>query len=239
MLAVLAERTETALGAETSAADTALSQWSDAAVVAEAARLERLTRWATARGYELIDELASRRPDPCGDPEEAGLSAYAVDEVAVATGISRWAACRRVAEADALTHRHPRLLLALSAGCLTVPAVQRVLDATAVLDPAGCASVERRLLTRAGRPVLPDLGAATAEDLAALTTEQVMAVSAKATPAYAGRVARDLTQQRGSRRGQATGGHGQGRAVGAPGARRGRDGLAERAPARRRRGRRL
>ena len=36
------------------AADGPLALWSDAAIVAEAARLERLTRWATARGYQLI-----------------------------------------------------------------------------------------------------------------------------------------------------------------------------------------
>ena len=118
-----------------------------------------------------------------------------MDEVALATGISRWAACRRVAEADALTHRHPQLLAALAAGCLTVPAVQRVLDTTAVLDPAGCARVERRLLDRAGRPVVADLGTASPDVLAALSTEQVLAISTKATPAYAGRVARDLAQQ--------------------------------------------
>ena len=72
--------------------------------------------------------------------------------------------------------------------------MQRVLDATAVLDPAGCAVVEQRLLNRAGRPVLADLGTATPEQLAGLSTEQVMTVSAKATPAYVGRVARDLAQ---------------------------------------------
>jgi Domain of unknown function (DUF222) len=197
VLAVLAERTDTALALEAAVGVDGgpLSGWSDAAIVNEAARLERLSRWATARGYELIQELAARRPDPSGDPEEAGLSAYAVDEMSVAVGISRWAACRRVAEADALTHRHPQLLLALSAGCLAVPVVQRVLDATAVLDPAGCAAVEQRLLTRAGRPVLTDLGTASPEELAVLTTEQVMAVSAKATPSYVGRVARELAQR--------------------------------------------
>ncbi len=78
----------------------------------------------------------------------------------MSTGITRWAACRRVAEADALTHRHPQLLLALSAGCLSVPAVLRVLETTAVLNPADCATLERRLLDRAGRPVLTDLGTA-------------------------------------------------------------------------------
>ena len=92
-----------------SAQDVPLASWSDAAIVAEAARVERLSRWATARGYELVQELARRRPEPSGDPEERGLSGYAIDEVAVAVGISRWAACRRVAEADALTHRHPQL----------------------------------------------------------------------------------------------------------------------------------
>lgn len=171
-----------------------LGEWSDAAIVAEAARLERLSRWAIARGYELVHQLATRRPEPSGDPEEAGLSAYAVDEIAVAAGISRWAACRRVAEADALTHRHPQLLLALSAGCVAAPAVQRVLDATAVLDPADCAFVEQRLLARAGRPVLTDLHTASPEMLAALTTDQVMAVSTKANPAWVGRVVRELAQ---------------------------------------------
>jgi hypothetical protein len=91
VLAELAERSDAALAAEsTEVAVAPLTGWSDAAIVAEAARLERLTRWATARGYELVQELALRRPDPSGDPDEVGLSAYAVDEVAVAVGISRW-----------------------------------------------------------------------------------------------------------------------------------------------------
>ena len=192
VLGELAQRTEAALAAETDAV-APLTEWSDAAIVAEAARLERLSRWAAARGYELVNELARRRPEPSGDPEERGLSAYAVDEIAVATGVSRWMACRRVAEADALTHRHPQLLLALSAGCLTVPAVQRVLEATAVLDVADCATVEQRLLDRAGRPLLADLGTASPGVLAGLSTEQAMAISVKATPTYTGRVARELT----------------------------------------------
>ncbi len=198
MDALLAELTDAALAAEARAeANTGnpLTDWSDEAIVAEAARLERLTRWSAARGYELINELARRRPDPSGAPDEDGLSAYAVDEIAVSTGVSRWTACRRVAEADALTHRHPQLLLALSAGCLTVPAVLKVLDTTALLDPSLCAPLERRLLDRAGRPVLDDLGTADPTTLSALTTQEVIAVSSKATPAYLGRLSRDLAQR--------------------------------------------
>ena len=136
--------------------------WSDEALVDEAARLERLDRFNNARSYAVINELARRRPAPSGDPEERGLSAYAVDEIAVVTGVTRFAACRKVAEADALASRHPGLLAALAAGCVSRPAINRVLETTAVLSPEDCVKLERQLLTRIGRPVVAELGEALA-----------------------------------------------------------------------------
>ena len=166
--------------------------WSDESLVEEAARLERLDRFNSARSYAVINELARRRPAPSGDPEERGLSAYAVDEIAVVTGVTRFAACRKVAEADALASRHPGLLAALAAGCVSRPAINRVLETTAVLSPEDCVKLERQLLTRIGRPVVAALGELSPESLAVLSTETVMAISAKATTSYVGRVARTL-----------------------------------------------
>ncbi len=169
--------------------------WSDEALVDEAARLERLDRFNSARSYAVINELARRRPAPSGDPEERGLSAYAVDEIAVVTGVTRFAACRKVAEADALASRHPGLLAALAAGCVSRPAINRVLETTAVLSPEDCVKLERQLLTRIGRPVVAELGELSPESLAVLSTETVMAISAKATTSYVGRVARTLASR--------------------------------------------
>ncbi len=100
----------------------------DAALVDLAGQAERDLRAATALGYRVAAELARRRPDPSGHPDERGLSAYALDEIALATGLARGAVRTRVAEADALTGRHPRLLAALEAGLLPLPAVRRVLE---------------------------------------------------------------------------------------------------------------
>ena len=126
----------------------------DAALVDLAGQAERDLRAATALGYRVAAELTRRRPDPSGRPDEEGLSAYALDELALATGLARGVVCTRVAEADALTGRHPELLAALAAGLLPLPAVRRVLDLTSVLTTAECAEVEHQAARppRAHRP---------------------------------------------------------------------------------------
>ena len=109
-------------------ADNPLAGFDDAALVDLAGQAERDLRAATALGYRIAAELTRRRPDPSGHKDEQGLSAYALDELALATGLARGAVCTRVAEADALTGRHPKLLAALGAGLMPLPAVRRVLD---------------------------------------------------------------------------------------------------------------
>ncbi len=137
----------------------------------------------------------ARRPDPSGDPDEAGLSGYAVEEISLAAGITRYAACHRVAQADTLHTRFPRLLAAIKAGLVTDYALAAVLEATVELSPELCTELETRLLTRAGRGVVADLAALTPEQMAALSDEQVMAVSVKASRSWLARVARDLTNR--------------------------------------------
>ncbi len=173
----------------------ALGGWSDGQLVVEVARLERVARFAAGRGLELVHELASRRPDPSGAPGEAGLSAYAVDEISVAAGITRYAACHRVAEADTLHARFPRLLAGAKAGLFGGYALSGVLEATVEVSEELCTELETRLLTRAGRGVVPDLAALTPEQMAALPDAQVMAVSVKASRSWLARVARDLTNR--------------------------------------------
>ena len=148
-----------------------------------------------AQGYRVAAELARRRPASSLGRGEEGLSAYAVDEISLTTGISRGAACIRVAEAEALTTRHPTLLAALSAGCVTLPAVRRVLVATSPLDAEGCGIVERRLLTRCGRPDLRALGDMSPSEMAALPTDVVTAISARASTGWVTRTARTLTHR--------------------------------------------
>ncbi len=197
-LAQLDAEVEALLTAERRAADpttSALGSWSDEAIVAEAARLERVGRFAAGRGLELVHELAQRRPEVSGAPGEAGLSGYAVEEISLAAGITRYAACHRVAEADTLHTRFPRLLAATKAGLVTGYALSAVLEATVELSPELCTELETRLLSRAGRGVVDDLAALRPEQLAALSDEAVMAVSVKASRSWMARVARDLTNR--------------------------------------------
>jgi hypothetical protein len=168
------------------------SAWSDPEVVDEIGRLERLARTAAAQGYRWVAELAARRPAPSDHPDEKGLSAYAVDEVAVGAGLSRYAACARVAEADAFVHRHPRILDALEAGLLASHVARRVLDATATLDQAGCEEIEKALLDRLGRPAVRGLGSMSLTELDGLDPDLRASIMAKATTAWVGRAARAL-----------------------------------------------
>ncbi len=161
-------------------------RWTDEQLVAEAARLERVARFAAGRGLELAHELAARRPEVSGDPGEAGLSGYAVEEISLAAGITRYAACHRVAEADTLHTRFPRLLAATKAGLVTGYALSAVLEATVELPPQLCTELESRLLTRAGRGVVPDLAELTAEQMSELSDGQVMAISVKASRSWLG-----------------------------------------------------
>ncbi len=196
LLVDLQERDEMVLAAERAwAAEDAVAPmtgWTDQDLADEAARAERAVRWATAQGLRVAAEMAARHPEESRGRDERGLSAFALDEIAVAAGITRGSACIRVAEGQALTQRHPLLLAALAAGCLALPAVRAVLLATEPLDADGCARVERALLKRAGRPEGIDLGAATAEELMLLPVETVAAISARATSAWAGKTARTL-----------------------------------------------
>ncbi len=123
------------------------------------------------------------------------MSAYALDEIALATGLARGAVRTRVAEADALTGRHPRLLAALEAGLLPLPAVRRVLELTLLLDVEGCAEVETHLLTRLGRPDGLRLAEMTPVQLAALPTAAVMAVSTRASTTRVGKIVKDLVHR--------------------------------------------
>ncbi len=183
------------LAADAAALTGSLAGWTDRGLVAELSRLERLSRYATARTYQLTQELAARRPGCSGDPDEAGLSAYALDEVAMACGVARGVARARVAEAEVFSHRHPRTLAALAAGLVTAAAARRVVEATIGLEAEGCATVEERLLNRLGRPIGVALGQMTPVELWALPTDLVLGVSARATTAYVGRAARDLTDR--------------------------------------------
>lgn len=167
----------------------------DCALVDLAGQAERDLRAATALGYRVAAELARRRPEPSGHPEERGLSAYALDEIALATGLARGAVRARVAEADALTGRHPRLLAALGAGLLPLPAVRRVLELTLLLDAEDCAEVETRLLNRLGRPDGLPLAEMTPAQLAALPTNTVIAVSTRASTTRVGRLVKDLVHR--------------------------------------------
>ena len=160
-----------------------------------AGQAERDLRAATALGYRVAAELARRHPDPSGHPDERGLSAYALDEIALATGLARGVVRTRVAEADALTGRHPRLLAALEAGLLPLPAVRRVLDTTMLLGVEGCAEVETHLLTRLGRPDGLRLAEMTPVQLAALPTAAVVAVSTRASTTRVGKIVKDLVHR--------------------------------------------
>ncbi len=170
----------------------AASEWSDTEVVDEIGRLERVARAAAAQGYRWVAELAARRPAPSDDPNERGLSAYAVDEVAVGAGLSRYAACARVAEADAFVHRHPRMLDALEAGLLAGHVARRVLDATATLDQDGCEQIEKALLDRLGRPAVRELGSMSVAEMEGLDPDLRASITAKATTAWVSRAARTL-----------------------------------------------
>jgi hypothetical protein len=172
-----------------------LAHLSDREVVELAGRAERDLRRATALGYRVAAELARRRPDPSGDPDERGLSAYAIDEIALSTGLARGVVSGRVAEADALTGRHPLLLSALSAGLFPLPAVRKVLETTVLLDVAQCAEVEVRLLDRLGRADRLALGSMSEAQLQSLPTAAVVAVSSRATTARVGSITRDLVHR--------------------------------------------
>ena len=83
----------------------------------------------------------------------------------------------------------------MSAGCLTLPAVRRVLVATSPLDAEGCGVVERRLLTRCGRPDLRALGDMSPDRDGRLPTDVVTAISARASTGWVTRTARTLTHR--------------------------------------------
>ena len=167
----------------------------DTALVDLAGQTERDLRAATALGYRVAAELTRRRPDPSGRKDEEGLSAYALDELALATGLARGVVCTRVAEADALTGRHPRLLAALAAGLMPLPAVRRVLDLTSVLTTAECAEVDTRLLDKVGRTDRLPLGSMTDAELAALPTRAVIAVSTRANTTRVAKDVKDLVHR--------------------------------------------
>lgn len=167
----------------------------DRELVDLAGEAERDLRAATALGYRIAAELTRRRPDPSGRKDEEGLSAYALDELALATGLSRGVVCTRVAEADALTGRHPKLLGALSAGLIPLPALRRVLDLTSILTADECAQVETQLLDRLGNTDRLPLGQLTEAELRALPTTTVIRVSTRANTTRVGKIVKDLVHR--------------------------------------------
>lgn len=172
-----------------------LAGLTDREVFALAGQAERDLRAATAAGYHVAAELARRRPDSSGHPDEQGLSAYAIDEIALSIGLARGVVAGRVAEADALTGRHPRMLAALAAGLVPLPAVRKVLETTVLLDVAQCAEVEARLLDTLGRTDRLALGSMSEAELQALPTSSVVAVSTRASTSRVGSITRDLVHR--------------------------------------------
>ena len=177
-------------------AEASLSGWSDAAIVAEAARVERLSRWATARGYELIQELASPPPGALGGPRGAwpvcvcgGRGRRRGRDLPLG-GVPPGRRGRRPdpppPPAAARPVRRVRRGPARCSGCWTPP--RSSTPPAARRWSGGCSPGP-------GAPSSPTWAPPPPEELAGLSTEQVMAVSTKATPAYAGRVARELAQQ--------------------------------------------
>ncbi len=184
-----------AIAESDSVAANPLLRLDDRELVDLAGQAERDLRATTALGYQVAAELARRRPDPSQRKDEEGLSAYALDELALATGLARGVVCARLAEADALTGRHRRLLAALAAGLLPLPAVRRVLDLTAVLSTGQCAQVETRLLDRLGHTDRLPLGSMTDAELCALPTTTAIGVSTRANTARVAKIVKDLVHR--------------------------------------------
>lgn len=134
---------------------------------------ERLTAWAQSRQLAAIRELARRRPAPLdpGDPGDvlpAGrVSEFAANEVAAELRISTAGAQARLHLALALD-RLPATRHALAAGRLDLTKTRAIVEATGVLDRAGCAAVETRVLGRAPEQTVGRLRAALARAVIAV-----------------------------------------------------------------------
>jgi hypothetical protein len=128
---------------------------------------ERLTAWAQSRQLGAIRELARRRPAPLG-PGDAGdvlpaggVSEFAANEVAAELRISTGGAQARLHLALAL-NRLPGTRVALAGGRLDLTKTRAIVEATDLLDAAGCLAVEARVLGRAPQQTLGRLRAALA-----------------------------------------------------------------------------
>jgi Domain of unknown function (DUF222) len=121
---------------------------------------ERLTSWAQARQAEMIAEFARRRPGPYApdEPEPARrVSEFAADEIAARLRVSRRAAEIKLTLAVDLAGRLPGTADALRAGQIDVGKAKAVAQLTASLDAEGCATVEARVLAKAGQQTVPEL----------------------------------------------------------------------------------
>jgi hypothetical protein len=160
---------------------------------------ERLAGWIAAGQLDAIAELTRRRPPA---PQravgladrgqgEARFSEFTADEVAAACTLSRVAAGNRVELAVALGTRLPGTWAALRGGGIDVVRARAVAEATGVLDDAGAAAVEARVLVRARHQTVGELTAALRRavlrvDPGAAERRRVRAVRERAVRHYPG-----------------------------------------------------
>ncbi|HVQ92965.1 MAG TPA: DUF222 domain-containing protein [Mycobacteriales bacterium] len=135
----------------------------DDALVDAIVAWDRVVSWAQAGQLAAIAELVRRRPAGPGEPGDgSGVSEFAVDEVAAALRLSRPAAGARLRVAVELTGRLPATAAALRRGEIDFPKARAVVDAVTPLDDLAAASVEARVLPRAGRQTVGQLRASLA-----------------------------------------------------------------------------
>ena len=126
---------------------------------------ERLAAWAQSRQLGAIRELARRRPAPL-DPGDAGdvlpagrVSEFAAKEIAAELRISDCGAQKRLHLALSLD-RLPGTRRALAAGRLDLVKTRALVEATDLLDEAGCRAVEARVLPKAAAKTVGEFKAA-------------------------------------------------------------------------------
>jgi Domain of unknown function (DUF222) len=160
---------------------------------------ERASRAAIARGMVAAAELSRRLPTggwgTAKQARAAGVSQYAVSHLALAMGVSTRSADIRLNEALTLDDQLPRTMAALTAGILGMPAVRVLVGETMLLDAAGTAEVEARVLDHVGGTTVPGLGRLTPTQIAALRLDQVQQVAGFATSAVVRRVTRRAVTQ--------------------------------------------
>lgn len=144
----------------------------------------RLVAWAQAGQFAALAEFARRRRGPGDDGmtrDGAGVSEFAVDEVAAALRLSRAAAGGRLHVAVQLSRQLPATAAALSRGELDLPKVRTVVEATAALCGAAVAAVEARVLPRAGRQTVGQLRASLSRAVLAVDPASAEARHQRAT----------------------------------------------------------